>query len=150
MTKRFTLKDVAKSKVANLNTKVISKEKAISGPLSELRKLTTMPKSKRELNRLIENWCVENGFLLEKELVFNQIFDTNRRFRFDWAIPKLKLGIEYDGIMSEKSRHTTIGGFMEDCIKLNIVTANGWSFFRYHTGNYKLFSSDIEQYKKLK
>jgi hypothetical protein len=150
MAKRFTLKDVAKSKVANLNTNVLSKEKAISGPLLVFKKLTTMPKSKLELDKLIENWCVENKFEFEKELIFNKIFNTNRRFRFDWAIPELKLGIEYDGIMSKKSRHTTISGFMEDCNKLNIVTANGWSFFRYHTKNYKNFLTDIEQYKKLK
>lgn len=149
MKKRFTLKDIQNSKVAQLNKDAFNKEKIISKPFLELKKLTTVSKSKTELNRIIENWCIENQFKLETELIFNKIFKTERRFRFDWAIPELKLGIEYDGIISEKSRHTTIGGFMEDCNKLNIVTSNHWFFYRYHTNNYKNFISDIEQYINL-
>ena len=70
-------------------------------------------------------------------------FDSVRRFRFDWAIIDLKIGIEYEGIIAEKSRHTTIEGFTTDCIKYNLAIQNGWRVLRYTAGNYQDLETDL-------
>lgn len=72
-------------------------------------------------------------------------FDDVRNFRFDWAIPSLKIACEYEGIFSAKSRHTTVSGFSEDCTKYNLAIANGWKVLRYTAINYKEFYNDLEK-----
>ncbi|WP_290861894.1 hypothetical protein [Flavobacterium sp.] len=71
-------------------------------------------------------------------------FDEVRRFRFDWAIPELKLAIEYEGLNSEKSRHTTKKGYTGDCVKYNLAILNGWKVLRYTALNYSDFPQDIK------
>jgi hypothetical protein len=48
------------------------------------------------------------------------------KFRFDWAIPDLKVAIEYEGLMSVKSGQTTVTGYSNDCIKYNLAACLGW------------------------
>ncbi len=79
------------------------------------------------------------GIAYELEYRFHDL----RKFRFDIAIPDMKVGIEYEGLMSEKSRHTTIEGFTMDCIKYNLAQLNGWKVLRYTAKNYTDFGSDI-------
>lgn len=78
-------------------------------------------------------------------------FLENRRFKFDYAIPYLKVGIEYEGVISSKSRHTTISGYTKDCEKYNLAAINGWRVLRYTALNYKDLAIDlkaiIETYK---
>lgn len=71
-------------------------------------------------------------------------FDEVRRFRFDWAIPELKLAIEYEGLNSKKSRHTTKKGYTGDCEKYNTAILNGWKVLRYTALNYSDFAQDIK------
>lgn len=70
-------------------------------------------------------------------------FHPKRRFRFDWAIPDLKIAIEYEGLMSKKSRHTTITGFTNDTIKYNEAVKLGWRVLRYTALNYKNLYGDL-------
>lgn len=70
-------------------------------------------------------------------------FDSIRKFRFDWAIIDLKLAIEYEGIISEKSRHTSLDGFSKDCTKYNLAIANGWRVLRYTALNYQDLETDL-------
>jgi hypothetical protein len=79
------------------------------------------------------------GIAYELEYRFHDL----RKFRFDIAILDMKVGIEYEGLMSEKSRHTTIDGFTMDCIKYNLAQLNGWKVLRYTAKNYTDFGSDI-------
>lgn len=95
------------------------------------------------------------GLLLAQEgknrgltIVAEHKFLENRRFRFDWAIPDLKIGIEYEGLFSGKSRHTTPKGFTGDCEKYNLAAMNGWKVLRYTALNYGQISKDIEQLLK--
>lgn len=74
-----------------------------------------------------------------------QRFDEVRGFRFDWAIPELKTGIEFEGIISEKSRHTTIEGFSNDCTKYNLAQCNGWRVLRYTVRNYLEIENDLKK-----
>ena len=72
-------------------------------------------------------------------------FSPERNFRFDWALPDLKIAIEYEGIFSEKSGHTTLSGYKKDVIKYNLATKLEWKILRYTADNY----SDIEEDLKL-
>lgn len=73
-------------------------------------------------------------------------FCDDRKFRFDFYIEKYKIGIEYDGIFSEKSRHTTAKGFTMDCEKMNLSTILGYKIFRYTILNYKDFEQNLKDF----
>lgn len=77
------------------------------------------------------------GFITEHK------FDAVRNYRFDWALLDLKIGIEYEGIFSKKSRHTTAKGFSEDCNKYNLAIHNGWRVLRYTALNYQNLENDL-------
>jgi hypothetical protein len=81
-----------------------------------------------------------------KKYVKELQFDEHRKFRFDWAIPELMIGIEYEGLMSEKSGHTTISGYTKDCEKYNLATKNGWKVLRYTALNFPSLVEDIEHF----
>ena len=57
-------------------------------------------------------------------------FHPTRKWRFDYAIPKLKVGVEYEGVRSAKSRHTTFVGFSNDCEKYSEAAILGWCVVR--------------------
>ena len=71
-------------------------------------------------------------------------FHPSRKFRFDWAIPTLKIAIEYEGVFSKKSRHTTVSGYTEDCNKYNEAVKLGWRVLRYTAKNYKNIDQDLK------
>lgn len=73
-------------------------------------------------------------------------FHPVRRFRFDIALPDKMLAIEYEGVMSSKSRHTTVTGYSKDATKYNLAQLAGWTVLRYTVMNYKDFENDIKQY----
>lgn len=79
------------------------------------------------------------------EFVSEYRFHDKRRFRFDFAIPDLKIAIEYEGLNSEKSGHTTIGGYTSDCTKYNLAAIDGWRILRYTAVNYTDFGNDIRE-----
>lgn len=70
-------------------------------------------------------------------------FSDKRRFLFDWAIGSLKIAIEYEGVISEKSRHTTITGYSKDCVKYNLAQKTGWRILRYTALNYLDLETDL-------
>jgi hypothetical protein len=78
-----------------------------------------------------------------EDYVLELKFGEARRFRFDYAIPSLKIAIEYEGIFSKKSRHTTVNGFSEDCIKYNLAVGLGWRVLRYTAKNYLNLETDL-------
>ena len=89
-----------------------------------------VPKKKGHSNKGITQmellFAIE-GIKVEKEYRFNE----KRRFRFDFAIPEKKIGIEFEGIMNGKSRHTSVTGYSKDTGKYNLAAAEGWRVFRY-------------------
>lgn len=70
-------------------------------------------------------------------------FDSKRKFRFDIYIPSLNCAIEYEGIVSENSRHTNLLGYSKDCEKYNLAAINGIKVLRYTAFNFNKFSEDI-------
>ena len=79
------------------------------------------------------------------EHVTEHKFLNNRKFRFDVAILPLKIAIEYEGLMSEKSGHTTLVGFTKNTEKYNLAVIYGWKLLRYTCKNYQDFGKDLER-----
>lgn len=69
-------------------------------------------------------------------------FLEKRKFKFDWYIPELRTGIEYEGIMSKKSRHTGVVGFSKDCEKYNLAQIYNYTVLRFTVINY----TDLEKH----
>lgn len=97
-------------------------------------------------------WCQDRGIVLEEEYFFH----PERMWRSDYAVitPYMKILIEYEGLMSEKSRHTTVTGYTGDTEKYNAAAALGFQIIRFTTMNYKTLGKKINElelfYKTLK
>lgn len=81
----------------------------------------------------------DNKYKAQVELIFMALmvepvremkFLPERKFRFDWAFPPMKLAVEYEGIVSEKSRHTSILGYTRDAEKYSLAAIEGWCVVR--------------------
>jgi len=99
-------------------------------------KICKQPKPLLEIIRLLD----AAGIPYETEYVFA----PGRKFRFDIALPDRKIAIEYEGLMSKKSRHTTVTGYTKDATKYNLAQSLGWQVYRYTTLNYKDFENDLK------
>jgi hypothetical protein len=136
-------------------------EEQIKGNVPRYPNLKSSPKASKSIDKKgnvpfkVEKISVEKnaiGFILKSfhqhdmipEYVTEHQFDDKRRFRFDWAIPDLKLAIEYEGIFSEKSGHTTVNGYTKDVKKYNLATIQGWKVLRYTALNYSDLAQDLE------
>ena len=76
-------------------------------------------------------------------------FHETRKWRFDYALPDKKIAVEYEGLFSAKSRHTSIKGFLGDVEKYNAATMLGWRVLRLTAVNIKDGSAlDILQWIK--
>lgn len=65
-----------------------------------------------------------------REFRFAQL--QGRQFRFDWCWGRRRIAVEYEGgTYGPKSRHTTVSGFREDCVKYSLAAELGWRVFRY-------------------
>lgn len=91
----------------------------------------------------LQAWCTVQGHALVSEHRFHPV----RRWRFDWCIPAIKVAIEYEGVMSDKSRHTTVTGFSGDSEKYSQAALLGWSVLRYTVMTHKNLLSDLDRLK---
>lgn len=74
----------------------------------------------------------------------NEYRFSDRLFKFDWASPAFMLAIEYEGLFSEKSGHTTVTGYTSNCEKYNLACVLGWKVLRYTALNYKDLERDLK------
>jgi hypothetical protein len=102
----------------------------------------TVPKAKAPARKIqkpklikeIEVFLQANNIEYELEHAF---MAPERKFRFDVAIKKYMIAIEYEGLFAEKpehtgkSGHTTRGGYLSDLEKYNHATMRGWRILRY-------------------
>lgn len=65
------------------------------------------------------------------DVVIEHKFHQTRRWRFDYAIPELKIAIEQEGGVWSNGRHTRGSGYIGDMEKYNSATLLGWSILRY-------------------
>ena len=70
-----------------------------------------------------------------KEIVKEHRFHPVRRWRFDYAIPSLKIAIEIDGAVwaAGGGRHNRAAGYIADMEKLNTAASMGWLVLRFTT-----------------
>ncbi len=110
-----------------------------TGILSPVRKKTVVKRIEarplKEMKLILQ--------LMKIDFIAEHRFHETRQWRFDISIPSLKIAIEYEGIMSRKSRHTTIIGYTKDCEKYNAATIAGWRVLRYNAINYKSLGDDL-------
>lgn len=91
----------------------------------------------------LQMWAFMKSIDIRSEKEYK--FLEDRKFKFDFAIPHLKIGVEYEGLISNKSRHTTLTGYSKDCEKYNLAQINGWTVLRYTVLNYSNFFNDIKK-----
>lgn len=89
----------------------------------------------------LQAWCEKHDVNLVPEYQFMK----DRKFRFDWSVPSIKLAVEYEGIFSKKSRHTTVEGYSRDAEKYNAAAGLGWRVLRYTAKTYKNLLEDLKQ-----
>jgi very-short-patch-repair endonuclease len=135
MKRGFTIEHIKQSKCAHLNQHLIDHpaQKKVKGK----KVARHFKKKNKHLDWMGWNllyWCNEHAVILEEEYQFN----PERKWRFDWAIPSLKIAIEYEGgIFMEKSGHTSARGMTKDADKYNSAQALGWIVLRFTALNYK-------------
>lgn len=131
----WTKKDIEKLKLDN-NLTNKSSQKSI--PIKK-QKVSVEKNTMATILWVLKNEGVIDGYVEELQ------FHESRKFRFDWAIPSLKIAIEFEGVMSKKSRHTTVTGYSRDCTKYNEAQKLGWIVLRYTVINYKDFVNDLNE-----
>ena len=90
----------------------------------------------------IKSILIKNSVRFELEYKFHD----KRKFRIDVYVPDYKIGIEYEGLVSEKSGHTTFEGYSKDCTKYNLALLdNGIKMIRYTAFNFNEFEQDINK-----
>ena len=114
-------------------------------PKVKLPKIEKISVEKEAIKKIL--WLFHREGIIPEYVEELQFHDV-RQFRFDWAIPQWKLAIEYEGLMSKKSGHTTIGGYTKDCIKYNLAQLEGWKVLRYTAKNYQQLSNDLKYFKE--
>ena len=92
--------------------------------------------------RLTE-FAKQNNLTLSREYIFH----PERDWRFDWCFVSLKVAIEYEGIFSAKSRHTTATGFTGDTEKYNAAQQEGWKVLRFTALNYLDLNIELNNLK---
>ena len=131
----FTIEAILSSKVGEINQYLKEVQPKRKKPVKARNDCVQVQKIHWDL----KYWCQEKNIQFEKEYKF-----SNRKFRFDFALPEYKIGIEYDGLNSEKSGHTTLTGFTKDTEKLNLAISLGWKVLRYTVLNYQNVLQDIQ------
>lgn len=64
-----------------------------------------------------------------ERLVAEYRFHPRRMWRFDFAVPDVRVAIEYDGLMGGKA-HRSIGMVAKDSAKINAAQTLGWIVVR--------------------
>lgn len=104
--------------------------------LKSIKKIKNQPEQKKVKRKSSEN--KDNNLLfckwINQEFGLNTIvehrFHPKRMWRFDVAIPEIKLAIEVEGGVWIHGRHTRGSGFINDMEKYNSATSLGWRLLR--------------------
>ncbi len=88
-------------------------------------------------------WCNERSLQLMEEYVF----DETRKWRFDWAIPSIKLAVEFEGgVYQAQSGHNTAKHYTKDTNKYNAAAMLGWKVLRFTAMNYKDLLAEVNKF----
>ncbi len=79
-------------------------------------------------------WANERTLQLEEEYKFH----PERKWRFDYAIPSLKIAVEFNGgVFMTNGDHNSIKGITRDYDKINTAQGMGWRVIQLNAVNYK-------------
>ena len=138
MGKNWTEADIRKLKLGNNLEESVKKKPKTGIKLPKIEKISVEKETIKKVLWVLHREGTIPAYVEELE------FHPNRKFRFDWAIPDLMIAIEYEGIFSKKSGHTTISGYTKDCEKYNSAQLLGWKVLRYTAKNYKNLHQDLK------
>ena len=138
----WTRKDIEKLKLGNNLHKKPKESNVLASKSIVNGKISVEKESIKTLLWVLNREGVIPNYV--EELQFHKV----RKFRFDWAIPSLMIAIEYEGIFSKKSGHTTISGYTKDCQKYNLAQIEGWKVLRYTALNYTNLEKDLKKILK--
>lgn len=124
---------------------LIAKHGAIT--MSGIRDLLGLPKDVKKVTRKKPEGKVTEMKLLLRlagiEFETEYKFHPKRKWRFDICLPKQLIAVEYNGIFSAKSRHTTVTGYSKDREKINAAITLGWRVLEYTPLNYTQVVEDV-------
>lgn len=86
---------------------------------------------------------------LDLEVTKELQFHPKRKWRFDYAIPEIKVAIEVEGGVWTQGRHTRGKGFIGDMEKYNQAVILGWRLIRV-TPDTLITGNTISMISKLK
>lgn len=141
MNKHFTLSDLQKSAAGSLDSNAHIFKEPVKNKQKPLPKISV---EKVFMQMELEKFCSEHGFTLETEYRFN----PERKFRSDWYIIELNCLIEYEGIFSNKSRHTSVTGYSNDAGKYNSCQSLGFNLLRFTALTYTTLITELQKFLK--
>jgi len=77
-------------------------------------------------------------------------FLHDRRFRFDIALPEIKLAIEFEGGIFANGAHTRGKHYASDAKKYNLATMHDWKLLRYTSEDTKNINWEFEIAMEIK
>lgn len=83
------------------------------------------------LNHVCQGWTYEYKF------------DSERKFKFDYANLRLKIAIEMEGGIYTGTGHAKTGRYLSDMEKYNKAAIKGWMVLRYAHGQEKKIAGDV-------
>ncbi len=140
----FTTEWLRTSKVAHLNGDLLQTMKKQTAVQVGGRKVAIHYKKKSAaldwIGWNLLAWSAEQALVLEEEYLFH----VERKWRFDWAIEKLMIAVEFEGgIFQQNSGHNTAKHYTKDAEKYNAAAALGWRVVRLTALNYKSMHSHL-------
>jgi very-short-patch-repair endonuclease len=70
----------------------------------------------------------DEGYTVRRELRFDR---RGRAWKFDLALPDLRVAVEYEGGTHSGGRHTSPLGYADDCEEYNQAVLQGWRVLRF-------------------
>lgn len=132
-----TIKDILSSKVGLINQHlnlVQPKQKKPVKPRNDCKEVVKMHWD-------LKYWCQENGIRFEYEYKWAK----GRKYRADFALPDNFILIEYQGLNSAKSGHSTLVGYTRDTERMKLAQELGFTILYYTVLNYKNVLQDIQK-----
>jgi len=97
-----------------------------NSPAAILRRAKSAANREKHTSRILEA-CSRAGFVAP---VSEHRFHPERKWRFDFAWPQIRLAIEVNGGGS-RGRHSSLTGATEDAEKMNAAQLMGWRVLIY-------------------
>jgi hypothetical protein len=77
--------------------------------------------------------------------IYEYKFDSERKFKFDYANLRLKVAIEIEGGIYTGTGHAKTGRYLKDMEKYNMAAIKGWIVLRYGHGQEIKIAGDVKK-----